>query len=206
MDAQVLAAMARWPNVPDVYGWLSLSARGMWQLRPGGRPDSPVDPITNARTTDFIGRNYLADARGCWFFQNGPQRVFVQLEAAPWILHTDCEATGATYLKTHTQERYGPVTHWWLDEHGHLYAQAAQGAGLVEGRDLPQLLEQLHTPQGTALDALEGTLTTPDTQAAPLRLALGTGPEAPLGHARSEQIARCLGFIRKPQPDAKIPA
>ncbi|MGB3277244.1 MAG: DUF2946 family protein, partial [Castellaniella sp.] len=30
MDDQVLAAMARWPNVPAVHGWLSLTARGQW--------------------------------------------------------------------------------------------------------------------------------------------------------------------------------
>ena len=28
LDASVVAAMARWPNVPDVYNWLVLDARG----------------------------------------------------------------------------------------------------------------------------------------------------------------------------------
>src|SRR3546814_10640581 len=36
MDEQVIAAMARWPDVPDVYGWLSLSERGEWRLHPQG--------------------------------------------------------------------------------------------------------------------------------------------------------------------------
>ncbi|MBP7581842.1 MAG: DUF2946 family protein, partial [Vogesella sp.] len=33
MDALVLAAMDKWPNVPAVYGWLRLDARGQWWLR-----------------------------------------------------------------------------------------------------------------------------------------------------------------------------
>jgi hypothetical protein len=34
-------------------------------------------------------RNYAVDERGCWYFQNGPQRVYVQLEATPYIVRTD---------------------------------------------------------------------------------------------------------------------
>ena len=33
MEDIVLQAMAKWPNVPDCYGWLGLDARGHWHLR-----------------------------------------------------------------------------------------------------------------------------------------------------------------------------
>ena len=33
MDAIVEAALRKWPNVPDCYGWLALDARGDWYLR-----------------------------------------------------------------------------------------------------------------------------------------------------------------------------
>ena len=78
MDDIVLRGMAKWPNVPAVYGWLSLDRRGQWLLQ-GER-------ISNPTVTAFIGRNYERDERGCWFFQNGPQRVFVQLDYAPLVL------------------------------------------------------------------------------------------------------------------------
>ena len=39
-----------------------------------------------AAFADFIARNYEADEHGRWFFQNGPQRVFVDLELAPLVL------------------------------------------------------------------------------------------------------------------------
>jgi hypothetical protein len=29
----VKAALAKWPNVPDCYGWLGLDARGNWYMR-----------------------------------------------------------------------------------------------------------------------------------------------------------------------------
>jgi hypothetical protein len=40
---------------------------------------------------EFIARNYAADERGCWFFQNGPQRVYVTLAYAPLVVHYEGE-------------------------------------------------------------------------------------------------------------------
>src|SRR3546814_12269321 len=42
MDENVIAAMARWPDVPDVFGWLSLTERGQWRLHPQGAALLPV--------------------------------------------------------------------------------------------------------------------------------------------------------------------
>ena len=72
MDDIVKAALAKWPNVPAVFGWLSLSGRGDWRIKD--------DPIENEAIKEFIGRNYMNDGCGNWFFQNGPQRVFVNLD------------------------------------------------------------------------------------------------------------------------------
>jgi hypothetical protein len=62
MDPIVIQAMAKWPAVPNVYGWLRLDRRGGWLIK--------GDRIANAGVTAFIGRNYAADERGRWFFQN----------------------------------------------------------------------------------------------------------------------------------------
>ncbi len=77
MDADVIAAMAKWPNVPAVFGWLQLTARGEWRIR-GER-------IANPAIRAFIGRNYAVDSNGRWYFQNGPQRVFASLALTPWV-------------------------------------------------------------------------------------------------------------------------
>ena len=77
MDEMVARSLAKWPNVPAVYGWLALDRRGNWLIK-GER-------IANRALREFIARNYEADERGCWFFQNGPQRVFVVLDFAPFV-------------------------------------------------------------------------------------------------------------------------
>ena len=41
--------------------------------------------IDHDKLLAFIGRNYASDDRGAWFFQNGPQRVYVELECTHWV-------------------------------------------------------------------------------------------------------------------------
>jgi hypothetical protein len=48
--------------------------------------------LRHEKLVDFIQRNYDHDADGCWYFQNGPQRVYVELEAAPWVLRIGARA------------------------------------------------------------------------------------------------------------------
>jgi hypothetical protein len=79
MDEIVARSLAKWPNVPAVYGWLGLDRRGNWLIK-GER-------IANAALREFIGRNYEADDRGRWYFQNGPQRVYVTLAYTPLVVH-----------------------------------------------------------------------------------------------------------------------
>jgi hypothetical protein len=85
MDDIVKQAMAKWPNVPHCYGWLALDARGNWRMRDEAaqQADSAGDKLNNATLVGFINRNYAHDDAGRWYFQNGPQRVYVNLEATP---------------------------------------------------------------------------------------------------------------------------
>ena len=45
----------------------------------------PGDIIRHSGLIDFIHRNYGRDSQGRWFFQNGPQRVFIDLDYTPFI-------------------------------------------------------------------------------------------------------------------------
>ena len=67
----ITKANIKWPNVPDVYNWLSLDHRGNWLIK--------REKIHHQGFIDFINMHYTEDALGRWFFQNGPQRVFVSL-------------------------------------------------------------------------------------------------------------------------------
>ncbi len=120
MDDVVLRAMAKWPNVPAVFGWLALDMRGRWRLK--------GEPIRHRPTVEFINRNYLCDPQGRWFFQNGPQRVFIDLEYTPWIIRLD----GDDKLRTHTDRPVRAPQSVWVDEHGCLLMLAEDGVGLTD--------------------------------------------------------------------------
>lgn len=130
MDATVLSALARWPDVPDVYGWLELDRRGEWRLRVEGT-EARFERIGNRALREFIGRNYSADASGRWYFQNGPQRVFVRLAYAPLVVRLE----GAE-LADHCGRAFGEPRGLWLDEEGSLLLLGARGLGLLDDRDL----------------------------------------------------------------------
>src|ERR687888_1454852 len=91
MDSVVARAMAKWPNVPAVYGWLALDRRGNWLIR-STSTTQPFERITNAALREFIARNYEADSAGRWYFQNGPQRVYVTLAYTPLVVHYEGDA------------------------------------------------------------------------------------------------------------------
>jgi hypothetical protein len=128
MDELVARSMAKWPDVPDVYGWLSLDRRGNFLIR--------NEKIGNRGLREFISRNYQADARGCWYFQNGPQRVFVALAYTPLVVHFEGAA-----LFDHCGRPF-PLEQAFLDEEGSVLMQGRPGIGLLDDRDLAGYAER----------------------------------------------------------------
>ncbi len=145
MDDIVQQAMAKWPNVPHCHGWLGLDARGRWYLRDdavqarGAFVHSKGALLQHDRLIAFIARNYAADAQGQWFFQNGPQRVYVELEATPWIWRIGPDGLG---LRSHTG-RAASATACLLDEEGRVYLASAIGLGLVHTLDVPLVADAI---------------------------------------------------------------
>lgn len=218
MDDQVKRAMARWPSVPAVYGWLRLGRRGTWFLvdrnAPGFDPvrDSGGSPITSTPIIDFIQRNYEADDQGNWYFQNGPQRVFVTLDHAPLILRVIGEDE-ALALASHTGQTVGTIHQAHFDRQGNLFLLTDLGPGMVDDRDLVRLMAD----DGPAGDSDAPPLVDEDVAEADvdaggndvLRLALPRygftieWDEAAAGQALPiETIASRFGFQRRPAPAA----
>ena len=144
MDDIVKQALKKWPNVPHCYDWLALDARGDWYMRDervqaaGPFPHVKGSRILHEKLREFIERNYLVDEAGCWFFQNGPQRVYVELEAAPWIWRLTPpphDAGGAPAIVSHTG-RAARFASAWLDEHGRLFLGTDLGLGIVHTLDM----------------------------------------------------------------------
>lgn len=149
MDEIVKAALKKWPNVPDCYGWLALDARGDWYMRDeriqraGPFPQVKGSRIEHDKLKDFIARNYEADAAGRWYFQNGPQRVYVQLEAAPWVWRVRWpDAAAAPVVASHTG-RAASVRSCWLDDAGRLYLDTDLGFGIVHSQDVLDAAEAI---------------------------------------------------------------
>ena len=172
MDDIVRQAIAKWPNVPNCFGWLGLDARGNWFMRDdqvqaaGAFSVSKGSLLRHDKLVGFIQRNYESDAQGQWFFQNGPQRVYVELQATPLIWRVDGAPDFAVTAHTGQAAR---IQRCVLDEHGRLYLETDVGFGLVH------TLDMMH-----AADAIEQGLWVPDDVSA-------------------EDLPARFGYVRSPQ-------
>jgi hypothetical protein len=184
MDAMVLAAMAKWPNVPAVYGWLRLDARGQWWLD-GTR-------VEHAGLLDFLQRNYARDGQGRYYVQNGPQKVYVELEAAPFVAR---HAPVGWTLTPPCEEAVPRAA--FLSDDGDLYLEMAGELARLDDRDWTTLAECLIDERGQP--AGEGALAAFLAGEGELALQL---PEGDLALDRAEfaaLIAR-YGIDRSPCP------
>lgn len=189
MEEWVVRALTRWPNVPALYGWLSLDRRGHWLIK--------GEPITRPQIIDTINPNYAADSRGCWYFQNGPQRGYVSLEYAPLHLRIN----GAGQLMAHTGAPVDSVDAVYLDENGALLLDSGLGPGLLDDQDLVWALSHLLV-DGHEIDEpqLANALDRPSGSDTSLKFNF-MGREVPVRRCDFEHIPARLGFVREPQPD-----
>jgi len=159
MDDLVLQAMVKWPNVPDCYGWLGLDARGDWYMRDdqtqaqGTFTQSKGSRLSHEKLIGFIGRNYACDKHGQWYFQNGPQRVYVELEAAPFVWRLDEQ-----FRPTAQTGQMSTVEECLVDEVGRVYLATSLGLGLVHTLDVHMVAQAIElglwTPQECLASAL----------------------------------------------------
>ncbi|MET1116304.1 MAG: DUF2946 family protein [Comamonas sp.] len=195
MDDIVKQAMAKWPNVPHCYGWLALDARGAWRMRDEAAQQAglPGDRLNNPALVGFINRNYGHDERGCWYFQNGPQRVYVNLEATPYVARTD----PAEGLLLQTGAPLHAIDAVFLTETGEAIVQGGDVIAQLDDRDGAQLIEALRLDgEAVAGDALLGWL-----DGAPGNMQLDyRGQTVPVERVARDDIARRFGFVKVPAP------
>jgi len=128
MDELVARSLAKWPNVPAVYGWLALDRRGNWRIK-GQR-------ISNVALREFIARNYECDAQGRWFFQNGPQRVYVSLAYTPLVVRYDADR-----LFDHCGRPFG-CDMIYQDDEGSVLIAAEGRVALLDDRELARFADR----------------------------------------------------------------
>ena len=93
--------------------------------------------------------------QGRWFFQNGPQRVFGELEITPWIWRVDADFS----VRAHSGERVEAQA-CMVDETGRVYLQTTLGFGLVHTLDVACVAEAVQAgtwvPDEVRSDQLPG--------------------------------------------------
>ena len=150
MDDIVKKAMVKWPDVPHCYGWLALDARGAWRMRDERAQHLGLagDKVIQVALLGFINRNYAVDERGCWYFQNGPQRVYLNLEATPYIARTDPEHG----LVLQTGEAINQLDSVFMTETGELIVDVGGKIAQVDDRDVAALMAALELGGAAASD------------------------------------------------------
>jgi hypothetical protein len=192
MDEIVKQAMAKWPNVPHCYGWLALDARGNWRMRDEAaqRNNTPGDKLANAALVGFINRNYTHDDKGNWYFQNGPQRVYVNLEATPFIARTD----PAQGFVLQTGQALTPEAAF-MTEAGALILQAGEIVAQLDDRDVAQVLACMELDGRPA--SVEAILAWLEDDAAELALVT-SDRRVRVERLSAEALPRRFGYVQAP--------
>jgi hypothetical protein len=197
MDEIVRQAMAKWPNVPHCRGWLALDARGAFRMRDEAAQaaNAAGDVIRHPALLSFIYRNYSHDEHGAWYFQNGPQRVYVELAATPYIART---APMGGFV-THDGEPLPPVDAAWITDEGRLVLEAGGKIAMVDDRDLAECVGMLRM-DGTPVDD-EVLMIWLERMQGELQLDTGTR-QVPVRPLQSGELSARLGFIAHPARQA----
>lgn len=161
MDDLVKKALLKWPHVPHCHGWLGLDARGDWYMRDdrvqalGTFPQAKGSQLRHDKLIAFIQRNYDVDEWGQWFFQNGPQRVYVELESTPWIWRIMPGGEVRSHCGHAVQVRA-----CLTDEAGHVYLDTDKGLGRVHTQDMLDVAEALEAQRWPLLEVASHELPT----------------------------------------------
>ena len=94
------------------------------------------DIIRHESLLAFIYRNYDCDSRSAWYFQNGPQRVYVELETTPFIARTDPALGFVLHDRTPVLE----IDHVFMTDTGQLIIQSQQKIAMLDPSDLGHCL------------------------------------------------------------------
>ena len=206
MDEQVLRSLIKWPNVPDCYGWLALDRRGQWRMvnEFAQQNKLPGQVITHAMLNEFISRNYASDSLGRFFFQNGPQRVFINLVATPWITRIIPSDHGSKLI-TQCQTEISPNAAL-SDEHGNIYIVGLVSQTIYQDLASQQFTKELHP----CVALLHDHDLDQFSELAKLReeaCSFGgswswQGKQLPLDPIYSEELGKRFGYISQPQPSS----
>jgi hypothetical protein len=198
VDDIVKQAMEKWPNVPHCYHWLALDGRGAWRMRDERTQalNLPGDKLVRGPLIDFINRNYTCDDRGRWYFQNGPQRVYVDLDSTPYIARTDPESG----FLLHTGTPFQPDSAW-ITENGRLVLESGGVPAMVDDRDTAEWLPNVRSGGKSVRDDVFLSLLETASGGTPFDgTLLIRDAELPLHFIPADRLADRFRYVPRPEP------
>ena len=114
----------KWPNVPNLYGWLHLDRRGNWSINDLA--------VKHRRMISFLHNNYCKADSGDWYVQNGPQKAFVDLEYTPLVFRLEPDGRLITQTGIAISHPHSIV----FDDEGNVLFESSLGIGLLDDRDV----------------------------------------------------------------------
>jgi len=177
-----------WPEEILGFGDLSLDLRGQWRIR--------GETIRQAKLRDRLNHNYHADSQGRWYFQNGHQRLYVDLAYTPWVFHLDKDAQ----LRTQTGHLVRFVKSAWLDENGAMIFDTEHGPGVLREDALFSVLERLCDRHGRSMceNPLDPGLALHGRPTKPKLFLDWDGRRLPVGWIHSKAVGYKFKFIDRP--------
>lgn len=189
MDAETRHAMEKWPQVPAVFGWLTLDARGQWWIK--------NQIVKHARSCAVIQNNYEMDEQGRWFFQNGPQRVFVTLAKAPWVIRLT-----AGNWQDHSGMPVVCIKECFLDEEGFVYWHFDKGLGVVYDQDILAASHLFCLKDGGSLNSSQEAewLCAPETLPKDTLILMFDNQSIAVSFMPHQHLLQKFGYQQEPKP------
>ena len=134
MDEIVKQAMAKWPNVPSVFGWLGLDRRGKWRIK-GERIANPASPISSAAITSTTRKaaGFSRTGRSACSSRSNTRRSSSASTGTPI-------PRAALRIEAHTGRAVHRIDGAWIDDAGIVLLATDAGVGMIDDRDLERLL------------------------------------------------------------------
>ncbi|MGH6622971.1 MAG: DUF2946 family protein, partial [Burkholderiaceae bacterium] len=142
------------------------------------------------------------DGCGNWFFQNGPQRVYVSLDLAPFIYRLDEFGR----LVAHSDAQPRELRQVFADEDGRLYFETELGPGALDDRDTLAFSARIVDQRGARLgdDLLEAwSAGTAEGYLTTTGLHIRSEELCRIERLDARRIGHVLGFLREPQSPRK---
>jgi len=148
MDDIVIRGMLKWPDVPAVYGWLSLDRRGSWMIK---NVSGRFERIANPRSTSSSPGTTRPTPKGAGTSRTDRSGYTSPSTYTPWVYRLDDTGEG---LLTHTGAAPRALEALFVDDAGGLLLEADMGIGVLLDRDLPAFVERLADPRGRTSERL----------------------------------------------------